>query len=49
MKQACCDPEFAKEMENQCKMRSYEIKCDTEHYASNFTPDLVISVIKKYI
>ncbi len=37
------------EIENQLEMRSYQIDCKNKYYPSNFTPELVMSIIKDYI
>ena len=47
-KAACC-PKYAKKIRNQLKMRSFEIDCKNKYYPSNFTPELVMSIIKDYI
>jgi hypothetical protein len=42
-------PEFCEEIQNQIDMRSFQIKEGSEYFPSNFSPDLVLKIIKKYI
>ena len=40
---------FSEEIENQLEMRSFQIECKNKYYPSNFTPELVMTIIKDYI